>query len=43
MARVFSNHEEADRATREYYFSLTAERRLEILLEIIASAHANDQ
>jgi hypothetical protein len=31
----FTSHEEADKADREYYRSLTPERRLEILLELV--------
>ncbi|MDZ4803238.1 MAG: hypothetical protein SGI90_00065 [Candidatus Eisenbacteria bacterium] len=33
--RVFSTHEEADRADVAYYASLTPAERLEILLELI--------
>ena len=33
VAQVFRSHEEADRATREYYRSLTPAQRLDILLE----------
>jgi len=32
---VFQSHEEAERADRAYYRSLTPERRLEILLELV--------
>jgi hypothetical protein len=32
VAQVFASHEEADRATREFYQSLTPAKRLEILL-----------
>ena len=35
--RKFSSHEEADKADREYYRSLTPERRVEILLELVES------
>jgi hypothetical protein len=42
VAQVFASHEEADRATREFYQSLTPAKRLEILLEILARARAND-
>jgi len=34
---VFNSHEEADRAERAYYASLTPQERLEILLELIAA------
>jgi hypothetical protein len=47
VAQVFRNHEDADRATREYYRSLTPAQRLKILLEIIArpreSNHDSEQ
>jgi hypothetical protein len=33
--RRFESHEEADEEDRRYYASLTAEERLEILLELI--------
>lgn len=33
--RKFASHEEADKAVREYYRSLTPERRVEILLELV--------
>ena len=33
--RKFASHEEADKADREYYRSLTPERRVEILLELV--------
>ena len=33
--RKFASHEEADKSDREYYRSLTPERRLEILLELV--------
>jgi len=42
VAQVFASHEEADRATRAYYRSLTPAQRLEILLEILTRARAND-
>jgi len=34
-ARVFRSFDEADRADEEYYANLSAEERLDILLEII--------
>ena len=42
VAQVFRSHEEADRATREYYRSLTPAQRLDILLELIARARADN-
>ena len=41
MQRVvakFSSHEEADQANLEYYRSLSAQQRLDILLELIESS-----
>ena len=35
--RKFDSHAEADKADREYYWSLTSERRIEILLELMES------
>jgi hypothetical protein len=35
----FSSHEEAEKANREYYRSLTPQQRLEILFELVAQAH----
>ena len=34
-ARVFRSFDEADRADEEYYANLSAEERLDVLLEII--------
>ena len=34
----FSSHQEAERATREYYRSLTPQQRLDILLELIEAS-----
>jgi hypothetical protein len=34
----FSSHQEAERATLEYYRSLTPEQRLDILLELIEAS-----
>jgi hypothetical protein len=34
----FSSHHEAERATLEYYRSLTPEQRLDILLELIEAS-----
>ena len=42
VARVFNSHEDADKATREYYRSLTPAQRLDILLELIARVHEAD-
>jgi len=33
--RKFDSHEAADKADRDYYRSLTPQRRLEILLELV--------
>ncbi|MBI1897536.1 MAG: hypothetical protein HYZ57_15865 [Acidobacteria bacterium] len=41
VIRKFSSFEEAEQADREYYRSLTPERRLEILLELMESARQN--
>lgn len=35
VVRTFSSHEEAAKADREYYRSLTPEQRLDILLDLI--------
>lgn len=34
----YASHEEADKATREYYRSLTPQQRVDILLELIEQA-----
>ena len=34
--RIFHSHEEADRADREYYESLTPQQRIDIMLELSA-------
>ena len=36
VLRRFDSQEEAERAEREYYRSLTPEQRLDILLELVA-------
>ena len=36
VAIKFDSHQEAARAEREYYLSLTAEQRVDILLELVA-------
>ena len=33
--RIFKSHEEADKADREYYRSLTPQQRLDLLLELV--------
>ena len=38
IVRKFSSHEEAERAEREYYKSLSPEQRVEILLELMNRA-----
>jgi hypothetical protein len=38
----FTGHAAADRATREYYRSLTPQQRIEILLEPIDQARPNN-
>jgi hypothetical protein len=38
----FANHEEAERADREYYLRLTPQQRIDILLELIARHHEGD-
>ncbi len=35
VVRVFKSFEEAERADREYYRSLTPQQRLDILLELV--------
>lgn len=35
VARWFNSHEEAEKAEREYYFSLTPQQRIDILLELM--------
>jgi hypothetical protein len=42
VARKFSSFAESDRADREYYRSLTPEQRLNILLELVARAQADE-
>ena len=43
-AKVYSSFEEEEKATREYYLSLTPRERLEILLELIEqSRDPNDE
>lgn len=39
----FSSFEEAEKAEREYYRSLTPQQRIEILLELIARYRSNDE
>ena len=42
--RRYSSFEEEEKATREYYLSLTPQERLDILLELIdQSRDANDE
>jgi hypothetical protein len=36
VALKFDSHEEAARADREYYLSLTPEQRVDIVLELVA-------
>jgi len=38
IVQKFSSHEEAERAEREYYDSLSPEQRVEILLELMNRA-----
>jgi hypothetical protein len=40
VAARYANHEEAEKATREYYRRLTPAKRIEILLELIEAANA---
>ncbi len=43
-AKVYSSFEEEEKATREYYLSLTPQERLDILLELIEqSRDPNDE
>jgi hypothetical protein len=35
-ARVFTSHEEADQADRDYYAALTPDERVELLLQMVA-------
>ena len=37
--RIFHSFAEAEKADREYYRSLTPERRLKILFELVAAQH----
>jgi hypothetical protein len=39
----FSSFDEAEKAEREYYRSLTPQQRIEILLELIARYRRNDE
>jgi len=43
VVRTFSSHEEAAKADREYYRSLTPEQRLDILLELIEQGGGGTQ
>ena len=43
VVRVFSSHEEADRADDEYYRSLTPQQRLDIFLEILWRGRTHDE
>ena len=43
-AKVYSSFEEEEKATREYYLSLTPQERLDILLELMEqSRDPNDE
>jgi hypothetical protein len=42
VGRKFRSFAESEAADREYYRSLTPERRLEILLELIAQAQGDE-
>jgi hypothetical protein len=42
VCRKFRSFAESEAADREYYRSLTPERRLEILLELIAQAQGDE-
>lgn len=42
VVQKFRDFEAADRATRDYYRSLTPAQRIEILLEIIQQARESD-
>jgi hypothetical protein len=41
VVRIFDTFEDADRADRDYYASLTPQQRLEILLDLIQT-HSDD-
>jgi hypothetical protein len=41
-ARVFHSFDAADRADLEFYHSLTPEKRLEILFDIVARSHPDE-
>ena len=41
-ARKFSSHQEAEKADLEFYRSLTGEQRLDLLLDLINNATANE-
>lgn len=34
--KIYSSHDEADRADRDYYASLTPEARVQVLLDLVA-------
>jgi hypothetical protein len=38
-AKIFNNFEDADRADDEYYMSLSPEKRVDILLELVTRHH----
>jgi len=43
VVRIFDNFDDADRADRDYYASLTPQQRLEILLDLIQANSDEDQ
>ena len=42
VVRKFSSFAESDRANREHYRSLTPEQRVDIVLELVARAQADE-
>ena len=43
VVRIFDSFEDADRADREYYASLTPQQRLELLLDLIQANTDDDE